>query len=154
MDNYSTRSTLQAYETCTTPEKASKGLQVRAICFNNPDVLTEENFEPARLHDIANTNENEVPSMTHLHSPGQQQAFELGENKENPNKERSFLDILPLPEPSKSKIEITKRETGKPKAYKEVSFGDKDIDDEDKDKDAKGIDICLVCGEFGKNDKI
>lgn len=40
------------------------------------------------------------------------------------------------------------------KSYKEIKSDDEDNDDEDIDKNAKGTDICLVCGEFGKNGEI
>ncbi|KAK4884068.1 hypothetical protein RN001_000339 [Aquatica leii] len=40
------------------------------------------------------------------------------------------------------------------KTYRKITSEDEDNDDECKDKDANGTDICLVCGELGKNGEV
>lgn len=237
-----------AFIRVATPEKAIKGFQTTGICPLNPDVFTEEDFEPAALQgtnstdgcdDLANELINDVSGIHERQEtpereivpapqPGQPPAcerqlevVELSESQYS-DIEKSFHEILPLPGPSKSKtgrsrkatakqhsqiitstpnkdvlqekadkkllaqqkhakqiakqsykrkvfscditddhkenLEVKKRvklPRGKNKeTYREISSEDEDNDDEYKDTDANGTDICLVCGEFGKNGEV
>lgn len=230
-----------AFIRVATPEKAIKGFQATGICPYNPDVFSEEDFEPAELQRTINTDglasglindipdiheRKETPEMQRVPTtqPGEALACEKHLEVVEPseaqysNIERSFHEILPLPGPSKFKTSGTRKATAKQhsqiitstpnkdvlqekadkkilaqqknakssykrkvfshdaiddhkqkhevekrvklprgkskKTYREISSEDEENDDECKDKDANGTDICLVCGEFGKNGEV
>ncbi|KAK4879535.1 hypothetical protein RN001_007681 [Aquatica leii] len=151
MYNHSTHSTLKAYKFCktnTTPEKAITGFKATGICPYNPDVFTEEDFEPVALQRTNSTDGCDGLATCEKHL----EIVELSKAQYS-DIEKSFHEIFPLPGPSKSKTIKLPRGKNK-KTYREISSEDEDNDDECKDKDANGTDICLVCGEFGKNGEV
>ncbi|KAK4887705.1 hypothetical protein RN001_003976 [Aquatica leii] len=144
MFNFVTRVTYVHYLVAT-PEKVITGFKATGICPYNPDVFTEEDFKPAALQRTNSTDGCDGLAICEKHL----KIVELS----NSDIEKSFHEILPLPGPSKCKTKSKVRGKNK-KTYREISSEDEDNDDECNDKDANGTDICLVCGEFGKNREV
>lgn len=139
-----------AFIRVATPEKAIKGFQATGICPYNPDVFTAEDFEPAALQnqespsvlvnnhpvtgELQVTPEKEIVSSS-LPPPCEKSTKIVEQSAEPPSEiEMSFLEILPLPGPSKSSTGGTKRKNTKQHSQIITSTPYKDVLQEKADK--------------------
>ncbi|KAB0804091.1 hypothetical protein PPYR_01061 [Photinus pyralis] len=148
-----------AYMRVATLEKATKGFQVTGICPFNPDVFSDEDFAPAELHmpnlDVVQMGEETLE----LQQPDSQENL-------NPDKDISILDTDHASD-TRNMNDSSKETTGASlkrenlprvcttvRGHKDSTSEEEWNDDEDMDKNVSGQDICLVCGEFGKNNEL
>ncbi|KAJ8873085.1 hypothetical protein PR048_026701 [Dryococelus australis] len=134
----------RVYLKVATMEKALPGFRAAGIFTQNKEKFTVKDFEPSghcssfspRLQLSDNENENDSEIIKH--------------GKKRTLVQRKMCNARPRPS-RRLAFDTSSSSEGEENVQENLCCDDSDMDDEES---CLGIEVCLICGEFGKDDEI